>query len=211
MGDTHLGNEAETRGQRPEPGGEFEADETIGAIWDEHEVRMAVESLRHGRTGPEVGGESDGDEYAHEEFLSVVVGAMARTSDSTAAALSNTGAVDRVKPKRVADPKAEHVPFAAGQALHRRAEPTTQGSAVCAGAISDPVGSANPLGRPAEARHINEYRSTQRTVVALSTDPSRAHADSSSTSRSHLALRVAIRPNRCPQQPSTGGSIGMIE
>src|SRR5699024_6699069 len=170
MGDTHLGNEAETRGQRPKPGGEFEADETIGAIWDEHEVRMAVESLRHGRTGPDVGGESDGDEYAHEEFLSVVVGAMARTS-----------------------------------------EPTTQGNAVCAGAISDPVGSANPLGRPAEARHINEYRSTQWTVVALSTDPSRAHADSSSTSRSHLALRVAIRPNRCPQQPSTGGSIGMIE
>src|SRR5699024_3730056 len=170
MGDTHLGNAAETRGQRPEPGGAFEDEEVIVASCDENVVRMTVESLRHGRTGPEVGGESDGDEYAHEEFLSVVVGAMARTSASTAAALSNTGAVDRVQPKRVADPKAECGPFAAGQALHRRAEPTTQSRAVCAGAISDPVGSANPLGRPAEARHINEYRSTQRMVVALSTD-----------------------------------------
>src|SRR5699024_9051793 len=60
--------------------------------------------------------------------------------------------------------------LAAEQALHRRAEPTTQGRAICAGAISAPVGSAYLLGRPAEARHINEYCSTQRMVVALSTD-----------------------------------------
>src|SRR5699024_10225006 len=64
---------------------------------------MAGESLRHGRAGPEVGSESDGDEHAHEEFLSVVVGAIMRAS--TGAALSNTSASDRVKPKRVGRPE----------------------------------------------------------------------------------------------------------
>src|SRR5699024_9385704 len=102
----------------PDPGGEFEAAETFGAIGDEHEVRMAVESLRHGRAGPEVGSESDGNEHAHEECLSVVVGATMRAS--TAAAWSNTGAVGRVKPKRVAEPKAECERFAAWRKRRHR-------------------------------------------------------------------------------------------
>ena len=171
MGDTHLGNEAETRGQRPEPGGEFEADEAIGAIWDEHEVRMAVESLRHGRTGPEVGGESDGDEYAHEEFLSVVVGAMARTSASTAAALSNTGAVDRVKPKRVADPKAEcgpsllGRPFTAGRNRRHRAARSVQARSVTQSAQRTRLGAPPKLGTSTNIAQHNGWSSPSARIV----------------------------------------------
>src|SRR5699024_9221941 len=86
VGDTHLGNETEVRGQRPQPGGEFEAVETVEAVGDEREVRMPVEGLRRSRTGPEVGGQSGGDEHAHEGFLSVVVGAERTEAGSPASA-----------------------------------------------------------------------------------------------------------------------------